>query len=93
MYGISLVKTTLSVAVVTGEGGGFVGPDVELPDLEFFGGDVLVVGLNQSDFVKKPIGSAVFGDILRAFGVENTSVDGMPVPLFGSGELREVGRR
>jgi hypothetical protein len=61
--------------------------------LELFGGDVLVVGLNQSDFVEKPIRFAVLGDILGAFGVENASIDGMPVPLFCSGELREVGRR
>ena len=33
----------------------------------------------------------MFGDILCTLGVENASIDGMPVPLFCSGELREVG--
>ncbi len=85
-------KDHVSVAVVTGEGGGFIGPDSECPNLELFGGDILVVWLNQSDLVEKPIRPPVFGDILCALGVENASIDRMPVPPFCSGELREVGR-
>ncbi len=84
-------KDHVAVAIVAGEGGGFVGPDGEVPNLELFGGDVLIVGLNQGDFVEKPVGSGVFGEILSAFGVENASVEGMAKPLFAAGELREVG--
>jgi hypothetical protein len=83
-------KDHVLVAVVTGEAGGLVGPNVESPNLELFGGNALVVGLNQRDLVKKPIGFAVLGDMLRALAVENSSVDGMPVPLFCSRELRQV---
>ena len=39
-------KDHVSIAVVTGERGGFVGLDVERPNLELFGGDVLVVRLD-----------------------------------------------
>jgi len=80
----------IPVAVVTGEGGGSVGPDVGGPNLELFGGDFLVVGLKESDFIEEPIRLAVLGDMLCTLGVENTLIDGMPVPLFGSGELPEV---
>jgi len=42
----------------------------EFPYLKFLGGNTLVVGLNDRDFVQKPIRSAVLGNMLRAVGVE-----------------------
>ncbi len=62
-------KNHVPVAVVTGDGGGSVGADVEGPHLEFFSGDFPVVGLNQSDFIEEPIGLPVFGDMLRACAI------------------------
>ncbi len=56
----------------------------------FFGGDSLVVRLNDCDFVQKPIRPAVLGNVLRAVGVENVAVDPMPIPIFTAGELREI---
>jgi hypothetical protein len=46
----------------------------EFPYLKFLGGNTLVVGLNDRDFVQKPIRSAVLGNMLRAVGVENVAV-------------------
>ena len=52
----------------------------EFPYLKFLGGNTLVVGLNDRDFVQKPIRSAVLGDVLRAVGVQNVAVDRMAIP-------------
>ena len=67
----------VAVSVATGESGCLVGMNFQRPDLKFFGGDVSVVGLNESDLVEQPVGSAVFSDVLCAVGVENSSIDGM----------------
>jgi hypothetical protein len=32
----------------------------------------------------------VFGNVLRAVGVENVAVDPVPIPVFAAGELRKV---
>ena len=45
----------VAVAIVAGERSGSVGTHGELPDLKFLGGNSLVVGLNDRDFVEKPI--------------------------------------
>ena len=58
--------------------------------MKFFGGNGLVVRLNDRDFVQKPIRSAVLGNMLRAVGVENVAVDPMPIPIVTPGELREI---
>jgi hypothetical protein len=80
----------VAVAIVARQGGGAVGTYGELPDLKFFGGNSLVVGLNDRDFVQKPICSTVLGNVLRAVGVENVAVDPMPIPVLTAGELREI---
>ena len=60
------------------------------PDLKFFGGDMLVVGLNNRNLVQKPICPAALGNVLRAVGVENVAVDSMPIPIFTASKLREI---
>ena len=64
-------KDHISVAIVTGESSGIVGLDGEGPNLELFGGNGLVVRLNQSDFIEEPIRFPVLSDMLCALGVEN----------------------
>src|ERR1700678_887010 len=81
----------VAVAIIAGERTGSVGTYGELPDLKFLGGDSLVVGLNDRDFVQKPIRSAVLGNVLRAVGVKNIAVDRMAVPVVTASELRQVG--
>jgi|ERR1700674_5895610 hypothetical protein len=80
----------VAVAIVTRKRSGSIGPYGELPDLKFLRGDSLVVGLNDSDVIPKPIRSAVLGNVLRAVGVENVAVDPMAIPVFTTGELREI---
>ena len=80
----------IAVAIVARKRSGSIGTHGELPDLKFLCGDSLVVGLNDSDFIQKPIRSAVLGNVLRAVGVENVAVDPMPIPMFTAGELREI---
>src|ERR1035438_9531580 len=62
----------------------------EFPYLKFLGGNSLVVGLNDRDFIQKPIRSAVLGNMLRAVGVENAVGDPVPIPVFTASELREI---
>ena len=45
----------VAIAIVARERRGSVGTYGELPDLKFLGGNSLVVGLNDRDFVQKPI--------------------------------------
>src|ERR1017187_3748227 len=85
-----LGKHDVAVAIVARKRSGSVGTYGELPDLQFLGGDGLVVGLNDSDFNQKPICSAVLGNVLRAVGVENVAVDPMPIPIVTPGELRQI---
>ena len=80
----------VAVAIITRKRGGSVGTYCELPDLKFLGGNSLVVGLNDRDFVQKPIRPTVLGNVLRAVGVENVAVDSVPIPGFAAVELREV---
>src|SRR5207244_12542687 len=58
----------VAVAVVAGERCGVVGPDSELPDLALFGGNALVVRLDDGDFIKQPVGAGGVGNVLRAVG-------------------------
>ena len=67
------------------------GPDVERPDLERLVGYGCVMRLGEGDFVEEPVGAGVFGEVLRAFGVEDAAVEAMAKELFAAGELREVG--
>ena len=80
----------VAVAVIARKRSASVGAYGELPDLKFLGGNSLVVGLNDRDFVQKPIRAAVLGNVLRAIGVENVAVDSVPIPVFAASELREV---
>jgi len=80
----------VAVAIVARQRSGPVGTHGELPDLKFLGGDSLVVGLDDRNFVQEPIRSAVLGNVLRAVGVENVAVDPMPIPVVTAGELREI---
>ena len=81
----------LAIAIVARKRSGSVGTYGEFPDLKFLGGNRLVVGLNDRDFVEKPIRAAVLGNVLRAVGVENVAVDSVPIPGFAAGKLREIG--
>src|ERR1019366_6985654 len=80
----------IAIAIVARKRSGAVGTYGELPDLKFLGGNSLVVGLNDRDFVQKPIRPIVLGNVLRAVGVENIAVDPVPIPVFAAGELREL---
>jgi len=80
----------VAVAIVARKRGGSVGTHGEFPDLKFFGGDTLVVGLNDRNLVQKPICPAVLGNVLRSVGVENVAVDSMPIPIFAASKLREI---
>ena len=72
----------VAVAIVARKRSGLVGTYGELPDLKVFGGNGLVVRLNDRDFVQKPIRSTVLGNVLRAVGVENVAVDPVPIPVL-----------
>ena len=85
-----LGEDDIVVAIVARKRGGSVGMYGELPDLKILGGDGLVVRLDDSDFIQKPICTAVLGNVLRAVGVENVAVDPMPIPIVTAGELREI---
>src|ERR1017187_7023950 len=80
----------VAVAIIARKRSGSVGTYGEFPDLKFLGGNSLVVGLNDRDFVQKPIRSTVLGNMLCAVGIENVAVDSVPIPVFAVGELREV---
>jgi hypothetical protein len=80
----------VAVAIVARKRSGLVRTYGEIPDLKFFGGNGLVVRLNDRDFVQKPIGSTMLGNVVRAVGVENVAIDPVPIPVFAAGELREV---
>jgi hypothetical protein len=77
---ISLVTHDIAIAIVARQRSGPVGTYGELPELKSLGGNSLVVGLNDRDFVQKPIRPTVFGNVLRAIGVENVAVDPVPIP-------------
>jgi len=81
----------VAVTIVARQRSGSVGMHGELPDLKFLGGNSPVVGLNDCDFVQKPIRAAVLGNVLRAVGVKNIAVDGMAIPVVAAGELCQVG--
>ena len=78
------------VAIIAGKPSGAVATYGELPDLEFLGGNSLVVELNDRDFVQKPIRTAVLRNVLRAVGVVNVEVDPMPKQVFAAAELCEI---
>ncbi len=80
----------IGVAIVARKRGGSVGMHREFPDLKFFGGDTLVVGLNDRNLVQKPVCPAVLGNVSGAVGVENVAVDSMPIPIFTAGKLLEI---
>jgi hypothetical protein len=85
-----LREDDIAVAIIARKSCGAVGDYGELPDLKFFGGNRLVIGLNDRDFVQKPICPTVLCNVVRAVGVENVVIDAMPVPVFAAGKLREV---
>ena len=85
-----LLEDDVAVAIVACKRRGAVGTYGELPDLKFFGGDTLVVGLNDRDLVQKPICSTVLGNVLCAVGIENVAVDPVPIPILAARKLREV---
>ena len=78
------------IAIVAGKRSGSVGIYNELPDLKFLRGDSLVVRLYGGDFVQKPMRPAVLGNVLRAVGIKNVTVDRMPIPTFAAGEMCEI---
>jgi hypothetical protein len=85
-----LSEHDIAVAIVARKRVGSVGTYGEFPDLKFLGSNRLVVGLNDRDFVEKPIRSTALANVLRAVGVENVAVDPVPIPAFTAGKLREI---
>ena len=85
-----LRENDVAVAIIARKSCGTIWTYGKIPDLKFLGGDSLVVGLNDRDFVQKPIRSTVLGKVLRAVGVENIPVDPVPIPVLAAGELREI---
>ena len=80
----------VAVAVIAGQRSGPVGTHGEFPDLKFLGGNSFVVRLNDRDFIEEPIRSAMLSQVLRAVGVKDVAVDGVPIPVFTAGELLQV---
>ena len=80
----------VAVAVVGNEACAPVFIDLQCPNLEFFGGDVLLEALRDRDGIEKPVGSAFVGDVFRAVGEDDVPVDPVPMPVFGAGELAEI---
>src|SRR5579872_1066734 len=80
----------VAVAVTASERRTSIGADDQLPDLKFLRRNPLVVGLDDGDFVEKPVRAAALGKELRAFAVSHVSVHGMPVLRQRSIELRQV---
>ena len=78
------------VAIIAGKPSGAVAMYGELPDLKFLCGNSLVIGLNDRDFVQKPIRTAVLSNVLRTVGVVNVVVDPMPKQVFAAAELCEI---
>ena len=74
-----LREHNVPVAIIASNRSGSVVTYGEPPDLKFLGGNRLVVGLNDRDFVQKPIRPTVLGNVLRAVGVENVAVDSAPI--------------
>ena len=60
-----LGEDDVAVAIVARKRSGSGGTYGEFPDLKFLGGNSLVVGLNDRDFVQKPIRPAVLGNVVR----------------------------
>lgn len=58
------------IAVIASEDGGLVRINGKSPYLEFHGGNCWL-GLAESDFINQPVGSAMLGDELRAFGIKD----------------------
>ena len=85
-----LGEADVRVAILAFEGGGMVRIDLELPDLEGFGCD-FANGLREGDLIEQPVGSAAFGDVLCAVGVEHVACDAVAMPLLRAGELAEIG--
>ena len=68
-----------------------VGPNGQFPDLKLFGRDPRIVRLDQSDFIEKPVGARLIGEVFRAVCEQDVSVDAVPVPGLGAGELIKIG--
>src|SRR5208282_1521887 len=62
----------------------------ERPGLEGFGGNALFIPLCNGDRVQEPVGATLVGDVFRAVGEHDDTVDGMPVPVLGAGELPQI---
>src|SRR5205807_2520944 len=75
------------VAILASEGGRLVGTYGKFPKLEAFGGNALVVGLDDRDFIQEPIGSGCIGNVLGSVCEQHLSVDGMAIPMLAAGEL------
>lgn len=80
----------VAVAVVACERGGSIRAYKELPELKLLGGNSLVVGLNEGDFVQEPIGSGGVRNVLRAVRKKHLAIDTVPIPLLGTGDRTTV---
>src|SRR5664280_1913484 len=80
----------VAVAVIASERRRPVVVYLQRPELKLLAGDVLVVTLRQRDYVQKPIGSGLVGDILCPVGEQHIAHDAVPVPLLAARELPHV---
>ena len=62
----------------------------EFPDLEFFGGNALLMQLADRDGIQKPIGSAFVGQVLCTVCIGDVSVETVPIPVVAARELIEI---
>lgn len=77
------------VAILTDECGSSIGLHRELPVLERLSGD-LRFHLSEGDFIDQPVSACGVSHIFDAIGIENVAIEGVSVPVFGSGELAQI---
>ncbi len=61
--------------------------------LELFGGDNLVVDLDDGDLVEQPAGAAFVGNAFCGVGERHVAVDPVPVPGHAAGKYPTCGVR
>jgi hypothetical protein len=64
--------------------------NLERPDLKFFGGNALVVGLDEGDFVQQSVSAAAIGDMLGPVREQHVGIDRAAIPVFGAGKVAQT---
>jgi hypothetical protein len=68
-----------------------VGIHFQFPKLEALGGNALVAALPEGDFINQPVSPGCLRDIPDAIRIKNVAHHAVAIPIFGSGELGQVG--